>query len=46
VFEGNGRYLATIESPGVAFDMIITDENDLLVMDRNENEVRKYRLNQ
>ncbi|MCA9942683.1 MAG: hypothetical protein KC449_04345 [Anaerolineales bacterium] len=46
VFEGNGRYLATIESPGVSFDMLITDENDLLVMDRNSNEVRKYRLNQ
>ena len=46
VFEGNGRYLATIESPGVAFDMTITDENDLFVMDRNGNEVRKYRLNQ
>ncbi|MBK7894167.1 MAG: hypothetical protein WAS33_10960 [Candidatus Promineifilaceae bacterium] len=46
VFEGNGRYLATLESAGVSFDMVITDENDLLVMDRNSNEVRKYQLNQ
>jgi len=45
VFEGNGRYLTTIDSPGVSFDMVITDDNDLLVMDRNSNEVRKYRLN-
>jgi sugar lactone lactonase YvrE len=46
VFEGNGRYLATIDLPGVTFDMVITDKNDLLVMDRNSNEVVKYRLNQ
>ena len=46
VFEGNGRYLATIDLPGVTFDMVITDKNDLLVMDRNSNEVRMYRLTQ
>lgn len=44
VFDGNGRYLDTINSPGIAFSMTVTDENDLLVMDRNGNEVRKYRL--
>ena len=46
VFEGNGRYLDMIDSPGVTFDMIVTDQNDLLVMDRNGNQVRKYQLNQ
>ncbi|MCP4420965.1 MAG: hypothetical protein GY805_30510 [Chloroflexi bacterium] len=45
VFEGNGRYLAIINSPGIAFDMLVTDENDLLIMDRNGNEVRKYQFN-
>ena len=46
VFEGNGRYLAMINSPGVTFDMLFTDKNELLVMDRNGNEVRKYQLNE
>ncbi|MBK8900350.1 MAG: hypothetical protein IPM53_04140 [Anaerolineaceae bacterium] len=46
VFEGNGRFLAMINSPGVTFDMLFTDKNELLVMDRNGNEVRKYHLNQ
>ena len=46
VFEENGRYLTTLESPGVSFDMVITDDSDLLVMDRNSNEVRQYQLNQ
>jgi hypothetical protein len=45
VFDSNGRYLAALDSPGVAFDMLFTDENELLIMDRNGNEVRKYRLN-
>ena len=46
VFEGNGRYLTTLENPGASFDMMFNDENDLLVMDRNSNELRKYQLNQ
>ena len=32
--------------PGVSFDMMFNDDNDLLVMDRNSNELRKYQLNQ
>jgi DNA-directed RNA polymerase subunit RPC12/RpoP len=46
VFEGNGRYLTILESPGVSFDMMFNDDNELLVMDRNSNELRKYQLNQ
>ena len=42
VFDGNGRYLTTFDSPGIAFGMLVNDENDLFVMDRNGNEVRKY----
>ncbi len=44
VFEANGRYIDSIKLPGVTFDMVVTDENDLLVMDRNSNEVVKFRL--
>lgn len=46
VFEGNGRYITMLENPGVSFDMMFNDDNDLLVMDRNSNELRKYQLNQ
>ncbi len=46
VFEGNGRYLTTLENPGASFDMLFNDANELLVMDRNSNELRKYQLNQ
>ncbi|WP_420644752.1 hypothetical protein [Candidatus Leptofilum sp.] len=46
VFEGNGRYITTLENPGVSFDMLFNDDNELLVMDRNSNELRKYQLNQ
>ncbi|MCA9916983.1 MAG: hypothetical protein KC445_03480 [Anaerolineales bacterium] len=46
VFEGNGRYITMLENPGVSFDMMFNDQNELLVMDRNSNELRKYQLNQ
>ena len=46
VFEANGRYLTTLENPGASFDMMFNDNNELLVMDRNSNELRKYQLNQ
>lgn len=45
VFDENGRYLDMIDFKGVAFDMWVNDQNDLLVMDRNGNQVVKYRLN-
>ncbi|WP_420631643.1 hypothetical protein [Candidatus Leptofilum sp.] len=44
VFEADGRYLTTIDSPGASFDMAFNDDNELLVMDRNGNELRKYQL--
>lgn len=46
VFDGNGRYLATIPFNGVAFDMLFTTQNQLLVMDRNGNQVLTYELSQ
>lgn len=46
VFEADGRYLTILENPGVSFDMMFNDNNELLVMDRNNNELRKYQLNQ
>lgn len=46
VFDENGRYLATIPFNGVAFDMLFTTQNQLLVMDRNGNQVLTYELSQ
>lgn len=45
VLDANGRYLDTIDFTGVAFDMEITSQNQLLVMDRNGNQVLQYTLN-
>jgi hypothetical protein len=44
VFDSNGRYLENMPFRGVAFDMVFTDRNELLVMDRNGNRVVKYAL--
>jgi hypothetical protein len=46
VFDGDGRYLATFPFNGVAFDMLFTTQNQLLVMDRNGNQVLTYELSQ
>ena len=44
VFDANGRYLDIIPFQGVAFDMLVTTHNQLLVMDRNGNQVLTYEL--
>lgn len=44
IFDGNGRFLDIILAPGAIFDMLVTDDDQLLVMDRNNNEVRQYDL--
>jgi hypothetical protein len=46
IFDNNGRYLDMLELAGVAFDMVVNDQNELIVMDRNSNQVLKYGLNQ
>jgi DNA-directed RNA polymerase subunit RPC12/RpoP len=46
VFDENGRYLEIIPFEGVAFDMVFTPQNQLLVMDRNGNQVLTYDLNE
>ncbi|MCP5100255.1 MAG: hypothetical protein GY943_32285 [Chloroflexi bacterium] len=45
VFDANGRYLDTIPFVGAAFEMLVTTQNQLLVMDRNGNRVVTYDLN-
>lgn len=44
VFDENGRFLQQLDSPGVTFDMVVTTDNQLIVLDRNGNEVRQYDL--
>lgn len=44
LFDENGRFLQRIPSPGIAFDMAVTADDQLLIMDRNSNEVRQYNL--
>lgn len=44
VFDANGRYLETIPFRGVTFDMWVTTENELVVMDRNGNRILRYAL--
>jgi sugar lactone lactonase YvrE/DNA-directed RNA polymerase subunit RPC12/RpoP len=46
VLDANGRYLGTIDFRGVAFDMVIDGRNELLVMDRNGNQVLRYTVNE
>ena len=46
VYDANGRYLGTIEFRGVAFDMVIDGRNELLLMDRNGNQMLRYALNE
>ncbi len=45
IFEQGGRYLDSIKLGGVAFSMVFTTANELLVMDRNNHRVIKYRVN-
>ena len=45
VFDENGRYLAQLPLGGVTFNMVVTDENELLVMNRNGNRFEKYQFN-
>lgn len=45
IFDNNGRYLDTLDFRGVAFDMVFNDQNELLLMNRNGNQVLKYVLN-
>lgn len=45
VFDGNGRYLDFINLGGITFDMEFTNQNDLVVMDRNGNRLLRYQLN-
>lgn len=45
VFDENGRYLDTIDSVGVAFSLVFNDQNQLVVMARNDNQVIVYELN-
>ena len=44
MFDENGSYLDTIPLSGVTFDMLVTTQNQLLVMDRNGNRVVTYDL--
>ncbi|MEM7335435.1 MAG: hypothetical protein AAF490_25375 [Chloroflexota bacterium] len=44
VFDENGRFLTNIPMSGVIFDMLITTQDELIVMDRNGNELRQYAL--
>jgi sugar lactone lactonase YvrE len=46
VLDANGRYLGTIDFRGVAFDMVIDGRNELVVMDRNGNQVLRYTVNE
>ncbi|MBK9053079.1 MAG: hypothetical protein IPL78_19865 [Chloroflexi bacterium] len=46
VFESNGRFIDLIDTPGVAFDMVFNDTNQLIYMDRNGNQIVVYSLNQ
>lgn len=45
VFDANGRFLALIPLRGVTFGMLVTPQNELLVMDRNANTVFVYQPN-
>lgn len=45
VYANNGRFLGAIPlQGGVAFDIVVDDENDLWVMDRNGNRVVEFTL--
>jgi DNA-directed RNA polymerase subunit RPC12/RpoP len=44
IYDQNGRFLRLLESPGIAFDMVFTTDNQLLLMDRNGNEIRQYKI--
>lgn len=45
VFDANGRFLELLPLAGVAFDMLVTPQNELIVMDRNANAVLIYQIN-
>lgn len=45
VFDANGDYLDTISIEGNTFDMVFNLQNELLVMDRNANQIAKYAIN-
>ncbi|HCB48961.1 MAG TPA: hypothetical protein DEP47_05435 [Chloroflexi bacterium] len=45
VFDGDGRYLDTINTVSVAFSMAFNDQNQLVVMACNDNQVIVYELN-
>ncbi len=44
VFDADGSYLTSIPMQGVIFDMVVTTDDQLIVMDRNSNEIRGYDL--
>ena len=46
LFDRNGRYLDTVVFQGVSFDMVFNGQNQLVVMNRNGNEVLVYEINQ
>lgn len=45
VFDGDGRYLDTINTVSVAFSMAFNDQNQLVVLTHNDNQVIVYELN-
>lgn len=46
IFEGNGRHVNLISYPGISFGLHLTDDDHLFIMNRNENEVQEFELNQ
>ena len=45
VYDGNGKYLNGFGGFDVVFGMAVTDQNEIYACFRNQNEIRKFKLN-
>lgn len=45
VFDSSGRFIEMFRAPGIAFDMVFNDQNELVRMDRNGNQITIFTIN-